>query len=816
MLILIFSWSINIIHAQITIKGVLKDQHSEEVIPFASIQFKNTEFGGISDSAGNFVISFSERPADTLVFSYAGFENYYLDISHFKKDTLIDIYLSRKNYDAVVVKTKINKGLFLWKKIVQHKPYNNRYKRFDNFGYDLYNKLELDLKHLKSVERLTSIGPFKPINKLIKQNIDSSEGPKVLPAYLTETISKYYFQHKPEKRREEIIAVNTNGIENESLVKYLGGMDQVVNIYSNYINIFNKEFVSPASDNGDFYYNYNVIDTQKVGNDIMFHLVFTPRRKGMNTFEGDCWVVAKSFAIQKVNLRLDKSADVNFLDRLSLIQEYTKIDDSTWFINRDKFVADMAPAGKSLPGVIGKKTSTYRNIIYNNNSITNIIAQNLKAEEVIPMPLASNKSRAYWDTVRHEQLTKTEIGIIKMIDTIVNTRTYQRLTKQILTLTTGYFDVGNVEFGSVYNWFSGNAWEGFRMRFDVGSNKHFDRHLRYNGYLAYGFSDKKLKGKAELFYLPKRDPRKYYHLEYKNDLDFGQTYFGEISQDNIFSFAIRKPNIPIKFINQESLYFGFFNEWRSGISILPSISRKNYLPLKNLVIADSFVTNHGKLTSTEIGFRLRFAYLEKFFETTFNRFSLGSQYPILELNIAKGISGFMNSGYNYWKTNFSVSDYINTPPFGTISYQAYAGKIFGKAPYPFLAVAPGNEMYYYNKYAFNMMNRYEFIHDAYAGINYEHNIGNGIFRLVPKLKFRQFYTVKALWGSLSDENKKLNYKQGHNFQSLDGKTYLEVGTGIDNILRVLRIDFIWRLLPERGLKETTDRFGIFGSIRFNL
>ena len=147
-LTLIFSWSIHSINAQITLKGVLKDSHSDEVIPFASIQFKNTDLGGISDSVGNFIITYYQRPSDTLVFSYAGFENYYLDIRQIKKDTLLDIYLSRKNYDAVVVKTKINKGLFLWKKIVQHKPYNNRYKRFDNFGYDLYNKLELDLKAL--------------------------------------------------------------------------------------------------------------------------------------------------------------------------------------------------------------------------------------------------------------------------------------------------------------------------------------------------------------------------------------------------------------------------------------------------------------------------------------------------------------------------------------------------------------------------------------------------------------------------------------------------------------------------------------------
>jgi hypothetical protein len=145
----------------------------------------------------------------------------------------------------------------------------------------------------------------------------------------------------------------------------------------------------------------------------------------------------------------------------------------------------------------------------------------------------------------------------------------------------------------------------------------------------------------------------------------------------------------------------------------------------------------------------------------------------------------------------------------------YGGKTFGTLPYILLDIAPGNELYYYNKYAFNMMNRWEFVHDRYAGISIEHNIGNGIFRLIPKLRFRQFWTAKALWGSLSPANKALNFKSGHTFQTLDDKTYLELGTGIDNILHVLRIDFIWRVLPTRLPKPNDKSFGIFGSVRFS-
>jgi hypothetical protein len=70
-----------------------------------------------------------------------------------------------------------------------------------------------------------------------------------------------------------------------------------------------------------------------------------------------------------------------------------------------------------------------------------------------------------------------------------------------------------------------------------------------------------------------------------------------------------------------------------------------------------------------------------------------------------------------------------------------------------------------------------------------------------------------MWGSLTAENKKLNFVGDYPFQSLDGKTYLEVGTGVDNIFKVLRLDFIWRALPEQNAKIKAKQFGLFGSFR---
>ncbi|HEX7846635.1 MAG TPA: DUF5686 family protein [Chitinophagaceae bacterium] len=798
------------------ISGTVKDTHSEERVPFASVSFKNTTIGKLTDSSGSFSFFLNEWPSDTLEITCVGYQPFYFVINRSKDSILAEIKMERGTFnDGVKVRVKVNKGLLLWRKIVKNKPGNDRY-RFDNFSYELYNKLELDLKNI-NFEKFGRFKPLRPISKLINENIDTADGLKYLPAYLTEALSDYYYQKKPKKRREIIKAANTNGVKNESVLKQLGGMDQVVNVYNNFIPVMDKQFVSPISDNGDYYYNYRVVDTQFFNKRKFYHLVFTPKREGSNTFEGDCWVNDTSFAVQKMNLRLGKEANVNFVENLSLIQEYSLINDSTWFLSKDKFVVDLSPLGKESPGFIGRKTTTYRNVIVNDTSVNRELDKNKILEEVITLPDAIKKPKEFWAESRHEELSKTEAGIIRMIDTLTNAPVFKRFTKVVNFIGTGYMKMGSFTIGPWYNWITSNSWEGFRVRFDLASNKRFHKKWWWHTYLAYGFGDQQLKGKAELFYLPKKHPRFYLYGSYTNDLDFGQNYYGEVTQDNVFALAIRKNNVPIKFMKIDEKRFELFNETVSGFSTLLTSTHKTYTPLRNLIPKDSFNTSYGgnPLKSFEVSLRLRFAYLEKFLENHFFRTSLGSPYPIGELYISHGFSGVLKSNYDLTKVSFNVSDNIKIPPLGSIYIMGYAGKTFGTLPYMLLDVAPGNELYYYNKYAFNMMNRWEFIHDRYAGVNVEHIVGNGLFRFFPKLKLRQLWTAKILWGGLSDENKAFNFKQGHTFQTLDGKAYMELGTGVDNIFKLLRVDFIWRVLPRPLPEKASRRFGVFGSIRLS-
>ena len=803
------------------LKGYIKDALSDERVPFASISFMHSGNGKLSDSAGNFIFHFDEWPSDTLLVTYVGYKDYKIFIGPDFMKKAIDnklnfvINLDRGKIVAeVVVKRKIDRGYLMWKRIVKHKPQNDRY-RFTNFAYELYNKMELDLNRINK-DKMKQKKLLQPFG-FIFDNIDTTEGPPFLPVFLTETISDYYYQKKPFKTREIIKGSKSEGVDNESISKLLGGTDANVDVYANFVPVFDKQFVSPISDNGDYYYHYTVLDSQFVNGQRLIHMSFTPKRKGESTFQGDCWVHDTTWAIQKMTMYLSADANINFIDKLSLIQEYKMIDDSTWFLVKDKFVADIAPIGKTKTGIIARKTTTYRNIVKDQPYIEDSLQKNKIIQEIAFENGAREKKDDYWKEQRHEELSKNEKSVYAMIDTLQKMPIFIKYTNIINFIGTGYLNAGNYQFGPWQNLVYSNALEGFRTRFDLGTNHGFNKKLILHGYLAYGFGDKKFKYEADALYLFSKNPRSYLFAQYSKDIDYGQQYLDEVSQDNIFALAIRKSGVPVKFLFTEEKRIDLFKEWHSGFSATLNASSKQYDPLLNLPFKTAYPAESGQVFNNfETSIKFRFAYLEKFLETYFYRYSLGSPYPIGEIKFSKGISGILNSSYNYTKISGGISDFLQIPPYGNFYYNVFAGKTIGTLPFMLLDVAPGNEIYYYNRYAYSLLNRWEYVHDKYLGFGVEHNFGAGLFRFIPftrKLKFRQFWTAKGLWGSLSDANKQYNTTPGYTFNSLDGKTYMEIGTGVDNILKVFRLDFIWRVLPRPLPPESVKRFGVFFSFR---
>ncbi|NDA62855.1 MAG: carboxypeptidase-like regulatory domain-containing protein, partial [Chitinophagia bacterium] len=338
---------VNPVNSQsVLIKGRVLNEFTKEPIPFAGIYLKQSGYGVISDSSGHYSIKqINRQKKDTLVVTYVGYIATYTPINPGKKDTLLqDLFLSQLQLGTTVeVKSKFNKGLRWWGNVVKNKAKNNPFK-YANYSYELYNKLELDISRFKK-ETITDRKLLKPF-AFILNNVDSvSDQDPFLPVYMTETLSNFYYTSNPYQSREEIIAAKTDGIKNESVLAFIGGVNQRINVYNNATIAMGKEFISPLSDYGDKYYNYKGADTQYIGGQAYFHLLFTPKKEGENTFSGDCWIHGGNWGIQKINLQISQTANINFVNRMGLVQEF-HWNDSSWQFVKDKTVIDFTPFGK--------------------------------------------------------------------------------------------------------------------------------------------------------------------------------------------------------------------------------------------------------------------------------------------------------------------------------------------------------------------------------------------------------------------------------------------------------------------------------------
>jgi hypothetical protein len=804
------------------IHGKIEDVNNSEGIPFATVYFPRTSIGISADLEGNFVLKVDKLPLDTLRIDAVGYKPVRKVLSKDKHDYNFIVELERNvaNLAEVTIHAGEDPAVILVRNIIKHKPDNDP-DRLDNYSYEAYNRLEADLQRMTKAQFEKT--PILRSYSFIFDNLDSvSEGTPYLPLYLTETLSDYYYQRKPKKQREIIKGSMIKGVNNENIVKYLGSLYQNINVYRNYIPVFDKKYVSPFSNEALLYYRYKIKDTQVIYGHRAILVQFKPRRPEENCFIGDFWVIDTAFAIQRVSMDISGSANINWVDKVSVFQEFTPVD-SIWFWSKDKFVANFTfYNSKKLPGFIGRKTTTYHQIKVNDTSVTTTVNNPEHKTDVVVLQNVKNKSDDWWAENRPDSLSKNEKAIYKMVDTI-NQMPITNAYKNLITfLTSGVKDLGFIQLGPYYYIYSHNPVEGNRFRISLGSPRSI-KDAHFTGYVAYGTRDDRFKYGGTVLWLLDRSPRAYLYGYFAHDIHSSTNYYDNLGADNIFSTMFRKHGVHWKMAFAEDakieLYKEYFNNFSHKL-ILQHRKFTPYLPLPSTsIFKDSKGDSSDNVVNTDVGLELRYAPKEKYVEGQYKRVVIPSKYPVVTLTITAGLKGVLNSGYQYQKARLSIAQSIAIPPLGSIYYNAFAGKYFETLPYPLLEIHPGNEFYYYNRNAFEMMNNYEFLSDQYAGFNIEHNFGGGIFNHIPllkKMKLRQFWTAKGVIGTLSAENQALNLNKGFPFRTLEGNPYLELGTGVSNIFQLFRLDLVWRVTPKPSTSEHKSRyFGIFGSVRFD-
>jgi hypothetical protein len=807
-LTLVLTWVLQL-QAQYTIRGKIFSADEKEPLPFVPVIIKGTSKGAQSDFDGNYIIKTDQPPGDSLVAVYVGYKRMSRPLNKNLNDQEVNFPMRIDDglaLEEVVIEAGENPAHRIVRNCVKHKDGNNRDK-LEAYEYEAYNKLEFDLNRIPKDMRNKKV--LRPIS-FIFDNVDSSysgEKPS-LPFFLVENLSQVYYRSNPRKKKEVVIASKVTGMENASVSQVLGDMYQNVNIYENNILVFNKQLPSPVSNNALFYYKFYLQDSAFEDGQYIYHLSFKPRRAQELSFTGNIWIADTTWGVKRLEMSVPKDANLNFINAANIIQEFAYAD-STWILVKDRLVIDFAPTKKAI-GFYGRKTTSYRNIKLNEPKDEKFYEF---ADKIVVEDEALKRSDEFWNERRHDSLTLREIKIFKMIDTIQSLPIYRTWVDIFYLVVSGYKELNNFEIGPYFNLISYNRVEGLRLRFGGRTSEIFSKWYELNGYVAYGLKDETWKYALGFkSFITKKPSRQLVGMNYRSDYEIlGQSSNG-FSQDNVLASFFRTN--PLTNLTRVGSTEGWYQrEWFQGLITRVAIVGREFTPLgTNQYLfreRDGTLGLRESVNNTEARLNVRLAWKEKYVGEGFERVSIGTTLPVLQVSYGKSLQNAFKGEYDYQKLVLNVSDRIRfTPILGYTDFVVEGGKIWGNVPYLLMELHGGNETYIYDYLAFNMMNYYEFASDQFVSAAAFHHF-EGLFLnhipLLKRLKWREVATVKGVWGTVNDENRRTLIFPS-TLRALDKGPYVEASLGIENIAKVFRVDGFWRLTYRR--ETAAANFGI--------
>lgn len=793
------------VSAQTTrVKGRVIDASTKEGIPFAGVYFKNSTVGVSTDENGYYTIEVRNDTLRVLSATILGYETLEkpVAVGAFRE---IDFALSpvMDELSAAVVKPDDSYVRSILRRINEAKPRNNPELR-EGYEADLYSKIEVDLQNADS----------KLIKNLLPRNfmfvydyMDTSvvSGKPYLPVMISESASKLYHKTKPEQSKEEIKASRISGIDKEpTIAQFLGGMHQKPNFYEEFIELFGAQIPSPANSSGPMFYNYYLIDSLDIDGRKTYKIRYHPSKwVSSPTFDGEMSVDASDFALREVHAKLKKGSNVNWVRDLVIDVKNVLLPDSTWFYQQDKIYADFSVTlrdSSKMISMIGRRQVDYmsgRNTDFKDSDI-------FDSKSSVRFDLdVMNSDEDYWASVRPYELTDKEKGIYQMVDSIKNVPLYKSIETVAETFVTGFCDVsGYFGLGPYSTLYSFNNLEGSRVQLGARTTRDLSHKFRLMAYGAYGFKDRDFKVGGTFEYVFKNQPMRKLMAMFKRDvmqLGAGNYSYGS---GNIFTSVLAKQGgQKLSPVNDYSISYS--HEVSQDVNLSFALESRR-------IFSNQFVpmvTSDGRMFNSvgynQLRFSSRFSWDEIVTRGVFDKHYVYSPYPVVSIDLIGSVKGFGNNSFSYFRPELSSRYVLKIPPVGTSRFYLSSGMIVGRVPYPMLYIFQGNGTYTLNEDAFSCMDYYEFAADTWTTFIWIHDFKGfflGKIPLLKKMQLRELAMVKVAYGTLTNKNNGIPGDRdfGAVMKFPDGmgtldKPYVEVGVGVTNIFRMLRVDASWRL-----------------------
>lgn len=817
-------------HAQsfTSASGIVKDSITGEPLPFVSVYFDGSTIGAMTDDNGTFTLQ-NNQGYTKLAAASLGYDTKFIDLKPGKKNDNLEVLLKPTAFEIseVVVKPKREKytrkdnpAVELIKKVIAHKN-DNQIEAKPEYQTEVYEKLSLSLDNFNpNLDKNKFLKKFK----FIKNYLDTSEfnGKPILTVSVRENLSDFYYRKSPKAEKTIVRAKRMQGIDKTlddggGITSNLEEIFKSINIFDNNIPILLNRFVSPLSSTlATTYYHYYIMDTLDVGGDKCVDLAFVPANSESYGFTGRLYITLDgNYAVKKVLLNTPANINLNWVDKLRIEQEFKQMPDSTWVLDQENTFVNFYVV-KGTQQLYAHQLRNYDNYNFNVQNADSVFGL-LGALHVLPE--ATAQPDTFWTHNRPIPLKEKEDALKDLLGQLRKVPAFNAIIKTAELLITGYIPTANdkkvtkFDFGPMNTTFSANHLEGFRMRVGGMTTANLNPYWFASGYLAYGTNDRKIKYNLKLTH---SFTKKEYHEGENpvNNLSFIQEYdvytpgqdFLFTSKDNIFvAWKVGEPVTKMQYIRKSVLQYE--KEWLNGLTWKSWIMNQNNEAagtLQYIKRDESGNLYHIKdFTTSEIGTQLRFAPGERAYNGRSGKesvFNLSKDAPVFKLSHQLGIKGVLGGDYNYNHTEISAEKRIWLSSFGHIDAQVKAGKVWDKVPFPLLILPNTNQSITIQPEAFHMMNALEFVTDQYVSFNATYYLKGWILNRIPGIKWlrlREVLSFNMIYGGLTDKNNPTLtpglFLLPDGTQPLGSTPYMECSVGLENIFKILRIDYYRRL-----------------------
>jgi hypothetical protein len=822
------------------IRGTLKDAQTQEPLIGVSVYFPDTSIGTVTDVQGQFALRANQHFSQVR-FSYVGYKTITKSIA---PGQVQEINLTLENdsqqLTEVLIKgkrryrNKDNPAVDLIREVIAHKA-GNQINSYQFAQYEQYEKLRFSLTN--TPEKLRKNFLLRKFPYLIA-DLDTTtiKGKALLPFYLQETFSRQYYRKNPDKKKTIITAEKKvdfgEYIDSKGMQAYFNHLYQDIDIYQNNIPIVTNQFLSPIADAAPTFYRFYITDTVTTATGKLIQLTFEPRNQTDFLFEGNLYVTQDgNYAVQKAGLRVSKSVNINWVRALRIHLDFAPDATGKYHLSKSEMRADLGFTEKGNVGMYGSRLVAYKNYFFNKS-------QSAEFYEGLPVTTADSAGQPdepFLRVNRPDTLTAREAATYTNIETLKNSDSFKRTADWATLLIAGYKKAGpKIEIGPVATFYSFNPVEGFRLRFGGRTTPNFNRKINFDTYAAYGFKDEKWKyylgatyslTDKTIYEFPVRSVR----VSYQQDTKIPGQELQLIQESNVFlSF---KRGINDKYLYNKTFTLEYLHEFESHFSYRVGLKRWQQAPAGSLafervVTADNQSPQLAHVTTAEVSAELRWAPKEKFFQGKIYRTSFIGRYPVFTLRGIAGVKGLFDGQYNYQLLTLNVFKRFSLSQLGYTDVVTEGGYLFGQVPFPLLSIHRANQTYSYQLQSYNLMNFLEFASDQYASLMLDHCFNGFIFNKIPiikQTKFREYATLKVLYGALRDENNPTQNNQLLKFPvdangvtntySLEDKPYLEGSVGIGNIFKFFRVDLVKRF-SYLDHPNTSD-LGVRGQFKFD-